>query len=87
MKAESKEWQAGYDRTRGIIRAIMQELGKIIGWGILAHLIFFCLIGAFTDDTDKSGWKRSGVTLITDYGTGQQYLYRGGAIIKREPKP
>ncbi len=34
------------------------------------------------DDTDPAGG-RSGMTLLTDHGTGCQYLYRSGAITPR----
>lgn len=27
-----------------------------------------------TDDTDLSRWTRSGVKIVTDYGTGKEYL-------------
>jgi len=49
--------------------------------------IAFVLVCGFfdvlVDNTDKDGFNRSGVMLITDYGTGLQYLYRGGALIPR----
>ena len=35
------------------------------------------------DSTDMSGWKRSGMTLYTDYGTGIQYLSNGTGIVER----
>lgn len=36
------------------------------------------------DDTDANGWERSGFELLTDYGTGKQYLYKNGVIIERK---
>lgn len=35
------------------------------------------------DSTDGDGWNRSGFTLLKDYGTGKEYLYRDGVIIER----
>ena len=40
-------------------------------------------LGLFTDDSDKSGWKRSGFRVLTDHKTGVQYLCRYGAIQPR----
>ena len=63
------------------------QIKKDIGFLIVFVFIFTVITNSLdfgVDDTDKNGWNRSGVTLITDYGTGVQYLYRDGAIIRRK---
>lgn len=50
---------------------------------ILVFSVLLNGLGFSIDDTDKDGFNRSGVSLITDYGTGLQYLYKGGALIPR----
>lgn len=65
-----------------VYKAIKDDLSMLI---ILMIFIYF-FIGIFNisvDSTDKDGFNRSGVNLITDYGTGLQYLYRNGALIPR----
>lgn len=42
----------------------------------------------FIDDTDYDGWRRSGLRVYTDYGTGVQYLSDGhGGLTVRLPTP
>lgn len=49
-----------------------------IGWlfiigGLISGLISnFASLGI--DGTDKDGWRRSGVSIVHDYGTGVDYL-------------
>ena len=54
---------------------------------LMVSLIIVGYIGSILnisiDDTDKDGFNRSGFQLLTDYGTGKEYLYRSGIIIER----
>ena len=61
---------------------IRRDIMVFLFWFILCGLLinFF---GYGTDETDQSGWRRSGFELLTDYGTGKQYLYKDGVIIER----
>ena len=52
-----------------------------IVWGIF-FLIDLC---RSTDSTDKSRFKRSSMSLYTDYGTGLQYL-KGGLFGDMTPR-
>jgi hypothetical protein len=76
-----------------------RQIGNQITLGILDRIATFILIAivivlllnwagwwSSVDDTDKDKWTRSNVELITDYGTGVQYLYKGGALIPRLDK-
>ena len=47
----------------------------------IAYAVWFCIFTSITnyfsiglDATDKDAWHRSGVSVVTDYQTGQQYL-------------
>jgi hypothetical protein len=51
---------------------------------VLAINIIRAYFNIGVDDTDANGWKRSGFELLTDYGTGKQYLYKNGVIIERK---
>ena len=60
---------------------------KIIGLMTLifvAFNLFFTLITP-TDDTDKSRWNRSGLSLYTDHKTGLQYI-KGGLFGDLTPR-
>lgn len=79
-----------YKRGRAFARGVIEEAGRLALFGFLGFMLYFLADSTFgwrLDDTDKDGWNRSGVKLIKDHGTGQEYLYRDGALIKREPKP
>ena len=68
----------------------IEEIGFQAAWGVGKYIaLMICIgfvvtwvltltpVGNWTtplDSTDKSNKHRSGVTLITDYGTGCQYL-------------
>lgn len=56
--------------TFGVVAAA-GFIGLVVG---LIHGVF----GSGLDATDKDSWSRSGAKLITDYGTGCQYLSEGG---------
>ena len=65
---------------------VYSQIKKDLGSLLIAVYIVSVLLSIFdygVDDTDKDGFNRSGVELITDYGTGLQYLYKSGAMIKR----
>lgn len=76
-----------------------RQMGSQITLGILDRIAAVILLGitiavllnwagwwSDVDDTDKDKWTRSNIELITDYGTGVQYLYKGGALIPRLDK-
>jgi hypothetical protein len=79
---KSKAYVEAYDRTRAVCDAILAKvslilvLSFIISW---AHGKWF----APADDTDLSAETRSGFRLLTDYGTGRQYLLKDGVMIPR----
>ena len=65
---------------------VWKEIKRMFLWGIVVYFMLTTGINYLNigvDDTDLNGQNRSGVTLITDHGTGMQYLYRGGALIPR----
>ncbi len=64
--------------TKGIINVVCKIL---VIWLLFTAVINTLSIG--TDDTDYSGWKRSGMSLHTDNATGMQYLSVSGAITPR----
>ena len=69
----------GFEMTRGALRCL--ALVWVLGMAI------FGVVGAFMgefdrDDTDSPS-ARSNMELLTDYGTGCQYLYRNGSITPR----
>jgi len=85
MKLKDKhEQQRGYDFGRGVLLGIVDAIVPVL----IVVAIAICIINTFnwfTDDSDKSGWERSGVKIYEDAKTGQQYLgTSGGGIIKRE---
>ena len=56
------------------------------GWVfIILGVIVLLIIGILPNDRDDSDPPngRSGMLVLTDYKTGCQYLYRGGAIVPR----
>ena len=65
-----------------VYKEIRKDIGRIIVLVVLSSFVYN-LFDIAIDDTDKDGFNRSGVHLITDYGTGMQYLYRGGALVER----
>lgn len=48
--------------------------------------LFFASKTSERDSTDQPSGKRSGFALMTDYGTGCEYLYRNGGITPRFDK-
>lgn len=64
-------------------REIKRDISKLIMM-VIGLWLFANTFGIGLDDTDQDGWHRSGVELIVDYGTGTEYLYKDGALIKRE---
>ena len=80
---DEKEIQKGYNVARGAIRYIT-KIGCIYIAIILALSLLRTLFGFGIDDSDKDTWHRSGVTVITDYKTGIQYLSDGhGGMVQR----
>lgn len=62
-----------------------KDLGKLILF-ILVLMVVLNQLDFGVDNTDKDGFNRSNMQLLTDYGTGLQYLYKGGALIPRLDK-
>ena len=57
-----------------------------VGIYVLAHMMHYYHGFGDRDDTDTET-KRSGVALVTDYGTGRQYLMTfWGGLTPRLPK-
>lgn len=80
---DEKSYSHGYHFARGVINHIFHVI--IIFW--IISLVLDPVVRHFTatDDTDLNKQTRSGFTLMTDYGTGQEYLkVPGVGIIKRE---
>lgn len=69
----------GYEVAKGVTKYLCSAL--------IVTLLFWFLLCCFdfgTDETDANGFKRSGLRLYTDYGTGKQYLGDGnGGFIER----
>lgn len=76
----------GYELAKGAMRYIAECL-----------LIGLLLVGGFSvlrlacgwgmDDSDKSRWSRSGLTIHTDAKTGIEYLSDGhGGMVRRESR-
>lgn len=79
---EKEEQKYLIEKGKLFARGAISEISTIILIGIFLLFIYSTFIRS-TDDTDKSMWTRSGVTLITDYGTGVQYLYKDGQLTPR----
>ena len=68
---------------------VYKEIKKdffILVWIVIVISIISMVFDLGTDDTDRNGRYRSNVTLITDYGTGLQYLYKGSSLVPRLDK-
>ena len=66
---------------------VYEEIKKDILFIFVAFLIISLIFNALDvgiDETDKDGFNRSGFELLTDYGTGKQYLHKNGSIIERK---
>lgn len=60
----------------------MAGVGVYISIAILGTSFLYYLFSPI-DDSDKSRFDRSGLTIFTDYKTGLQYLSSGDCIIPR----
>ena len=83
MTTQAKWKQIGV----GLMDGFLSSIGSLaITWiGII--LVLWAVCGVFnigTDDSDISGWKRSGFKIMTDARTGLQYLSdgRGGLTLR-----
>lgn len=65
-----------------VYNQIKSDVRWVVGIIIVLSVIFN-FSNVAVDSTDKDGFNRSGVSLVTDYGTGLEYLYRGGSLIPR----
>lgn len=75
--------QIGYELAKGAMNFICRLIAILI---ILIGLLSFArlVFGWGVDSTDRNTWRRSGLTLYTDYGTGVQYLSDGkGGLVRR----
>lgn len=78
--------QEGYDLANGACQYLSQV-------ALVFFLIFLIsnalrwMTGFGTDDSDLSGWKRSGFKVLVDHKTGIEYLSDGnGGLIRRGEK-
>ena len=65
---------------------VYNQIKKDISFLCVLFFIVYFIVGIFNigiDDTDKDGFNRSGFELMTDYGTGKQYLYKNGYFTER----
>ncbi len=69
---------------------LYKQIKKDISWGCLIMIIIYALMDwnkySYDNTDSKALGERSGVSLIIDYRTGCNYLYRGGALIPRVDK-
>lgn len=77
------EYVRGYWFAAGCVHGFLHGVAFPL-FVVLCFVFAANFFGLFTDETDLNGFCRSGVSLVTDYGTGRQYLYRGGALVPRE---
>lgn len=77
----------------GLGWGFLLAVGKALFIGIVISLSIKIASNTFSwwiDDTDASGWKRSGLKLYIDHKTGVQYLSDGKNLVVRvdaEGKP
>lgn len=77
------EYERGKEWMRGAISAILDKVVLYIVI-VMALTLLYNAFGWGTDDSDESGWKRSGMRIYTDYKTGIEYLASPkGGLIKR----
>jgi len=76
-----------YKRLRAAIsKGIVDGVMEIFCFMILGYFLMWLVLGvtgAFMDDTDASGWRRSGMDILTDAKTGLQYLAHGHSLTPR----
>jgi hypothetical protein len=77
----------GKNLMEGALTAIAWSALRIVCYAVITYLI--CnWAGWGTDDSDISGWNRSGFKVMTDHKTGIQYLSDGhGGLIERKKVP
>lgn len=65
-------------------KGVLDVVGFLIIIGIAIQLLWHAI--APIDDSDFSRWNRSGVKIVTDAKSGQQYLVTPeGGIVERAP--
>ena len=79
---ERQEWSDGYCWCYGALDAIGDRARKF-AYIILVLAAIYTLSGAFIDDSDEGRFKRSGMRILTDHKTGQEYLSKGNSLIER----
>lgn len=82
-----EEWRAiGEALGVGLISAVCKFgiLWLVVGLVIKLAANAF---GLGVDDTDASGWKRSGLRLYVDHKTGVQYVSNGRSLVVRVDAP
>jgi len=77
----------GYEWMKGALRFVC-ELGlKLVLLVLLANIIR-TVFSLGVDDSDASGWSRSGFRVMKDSKTGVEYLSDGkGGLIRRAENP
>jgi hypothetical protein len=81
-KKNAKQW-AGYHYASGVVKYLVE---LCLSYFVIVLLVVLAsnTFSLGVDDTDKSGWKRSNMRLLTDHGTGIQYLSDGhGGMVRR----
>jgi hypothetical protein len=83
---DNADYIRGQHFTAGVWDRLLREilLVIIVLWFVT---LAYNALNLGVDDTDKSAWERSGLTILTDQGTGREYLYKGGILIERPRKP
>lgn len=80
-----QDYRRGFQYAAGCCSGIIEYIVPPLIIVIVVTIIL-SYSGCGMDDTDLSAMRRSDVQLITDHGTGRQYLYKDGALIPRLPK-
>ncbi|QHJ84045.1 MAG: hypothetical protein [Caudoviricetes sp.] len=69
------------DYDKPIFYYTLKDLSKAVWFYCILYVVWACILflaqnflAINLDDSDKDAWHRSGVSVVTDYKTGQQYL-------------
>jgi hypothetical protein len=85
MNDDDKQ-REGYDLAKGACAYLSQIVTVIFLIWLITNMIRWAT-GFGTDDSDLSGWTRSGFRVLVDYKTGIEYLSDGkGGLIRRGEK-
>lgn len=69
------------DCNKLILHYTFNDLAKAVWYCCVCYILWTAVLtfgqdylAIGLDDSDKDAWHRSGVSVVTDYKTGQQYL-------------